>query len=97
MGCGWGGTLQKPHGRAWMPRPSNRTNSLLIGLFRVLRWVARHHGAVLLMARLYVGQIIVDRLWLVHGGPANTGSVLLDAGTTRERSTTLYRWPSWIA
>ena len=38
MGCGWGWTLQKPDGRAWMSRTPNCTSSLLIRLFRAFRW-----------------------------------------------------------
>jgi hypothetical protein len=34
MGCGWGGPLQRPHGRAWKRLLPNHTKPLLIWLFR---------------------------------------------------------------
>src|SRR5213593_579817 len=38
MGCGWGGTLRKPHERPWSRPAVTRTESLLIGLFRAFAW-----------------------------------------------------------
>jgi len=38
MGCGWGGTLRKPHEGAWKPPSRDQTKSLLAGLFQAFRW-----------------------------------------------------------
>src|SRR5581483_5053268 len=38
MGPGWGVTLRKRHGATWKPRRPTRTQSLLIGFFRVVGW-----------------------------------------------------------
>jgi hypothetical protein len=38
MGCGWGGTLRKPHERPWSHPTAIRTKLLLIRRFRAFGW-----------------------------------------------------------
>ena len=38
MGCGWGGTAGKPHGRHWKAQPLDSANFLLTRPFRAFAW-----------------------------------------------------------